>query len=245
MFYHDGVSHSNKSYVTTKSSQTYWYNCYQHWYFLLWCILTKLHTFGLSPSRRSHYNKNSSEFLQKAAAVWLWKVFLYPCIHNALTWLWQRFWYFKTKTRMEPFCRRHLQLRYLGRKDFHLNLNFSEDCQKGLIDNYASIGSDNDLLPNKREAIKWNNEDTFYRRIYRLSARWQHFQGVSNGYTDCSLALSHRYVYIYTICIRSQLLNSMFLFFVVLWWRQLLQVGAVVKAINFLQSYLIFLRFAC
>ena len=37
---------------------------------------------------------------------------------------------------------------------------------KGPIDNKTSIGSDNSLVPNRRQAIIWNNADPVHWRIY-------------------------------------------------------------------------------
>ena len=47
-------------------------------------------------------------------------------------------------------------------KLLNLKLNFIEICSLGSNSQYVSIGLDNALVPYKRQAIIWNNDDLAY-----------------------------------------------------------------------------------
>ena len=52
-----------------------------------------------------------------------------------------------------------------GRIQIQIPLKF---VPKSLIDNKASIGSGNGLVPNRQQAIAWTNDQPFHRHIYIL-----------------------------------------------------------------------------
>ena len=52
------------------------------------------------------------------------------------------------------------------RKSLYFNSNFTEVCSHGPYWQYSSIGSDNGLAPNRRQAIVWTNADKIHWRIY-------------------------------------------------------------------------------
>ena len=51
-------------------------------------------------------------------------------------------------------------------KCLNLDENFTEICSQGSNWQYANIGSDNGLAPNRRQAIIWSNGGLGCRRIY-------------------------------------------------------------------------------
>ena len=61
-------------------------------------------------------------------------------------------------------CRR--QMHFLQWKYLNLNENFTDVCSQGSNSQYASIGSDNALVPNRRQTIIWTNDDLGYQYMY-------------------------------------------------------------------------------
>ena len=51
-------------------------------------------------------------------------------------------------------------------KTLNFNYNFTEICSLGSNWQYGSIGSDNGLAPNRRQAIIWTNDGPGYWRLY-------------------------------------------------------------------------------
>ena len=51
-------------------------------------------------------------------------------------------------------------------KMFKFRLTFTEVCSQGSNGQYSSIGSDNGLAPNRRQAIIWTSDGLGCRRIY-------------------------------------------------------------------------------
>ena len=56
-----------------------------------------------------------------------------------------------------PPFRRHFGVRFLEWKLLNLKQNFTEICSLGCNWQYGSIGSDNGLAPNRRQAMIWSN----------------------------------------------------------------------------------------
>ena len=72
----------------------------------------------------------------------------------------------EAKTKWPPFSRRHFEMDLLEWKCMNFYENFTEVCSLGSDSQLTSIGSDNGLVPNRRQAIIWTNDGQFYRRIY-------------------------------------------------------------------------------
>ena len=70
------------------------------------------------------------------------------------------------ETRWPPFSRRHFQMHFPEWKCVNFEWNFTELCSQGSNWQYASIGSDNGLVPNRRQAIIWNNGGLGCQLIY-------------------------------------------------------------------------------
>ena len=51
-------------------------------------------------------------------------------------------------------------------KMYDFRLRFTEFCFQGFNLQYSSIGSDNGLPPNRRQAIMWTNADPIHWHIY-------------------------------------------------------------------------------
>ena len=64
-------------------------------------------------------------------------------------------WYTKTETKWPRFCRRHFQMHFSEWESMYLYSIFTEICSPGSNYQSASIGSDNDLAPIKRQVIIW------------------------------------------------------------------------------------------
>ena len=69
-------------------------------------------------------------------------------------------------TKWPPYRRRHVQTHFLEWKCLNLKYNFSEISSFGSNWQYVSIGSDNGLVPYRRQAIIWTNADPFHLCIY-------------------------------------------------------------------------------
>ena len=68
---------------------------------------------------------------------------------------------------MDPFRRRHFQMRVLGWNYFNFDQKSTKFVPKGPIDNKAALaGSCNGLAPGRRQVITWTNADPVHRRIY-------------------------------------------------------------------------------
>ena len=76
----------------------------------------------------------------------------------------------ETPTKWPPLCRRYYKLCFYQLKGLNFDFYFTENCSFGSDWQYASIGSDNCLTPNRRRAIIWNNDDLIHRRIYHVYA---------------------------------------------------------------------------
>ena len=63
------------------------------------------------------------------------------------------------------FCRHFLEWERLK-----FDLNFTENCSERSIWQYANIGSDNGLVPNRRQAIIWTSDVSFTVAYMRCSA---------------------------------------------------------------------------
>ena len=57
------------------------------------------------------------------------------------------------------FGRQHFEMRLLDRKCVNIDLNFPKFCSLWSNPQYANIGSDNGLVPSRRKAIIWTNDD--------------------------------------------------------------------------------------
>ena len=62
--------------------------------------------------------------------------------------------------------RRHFQGHFHEWELLNFNHNLTEICSLGSNSKYGSIGPDNGLAPNRRQAIIWTNDDLGYWRIY-------------------------------------------------------------------------------
>ena len=69
-------------------------------------------------------------------------------------------------TKWPPFRRRHIQMHFREWKCMNCELNFIEICSLRSNWQWPSIGSNNDLAPNGRQAIVWTNDGSVYWRIY-------------------------------------------------------------------------------
>ena len=86
------------------------------------------------------------------------KVYLCQCSEAAL--------HIESETKWPPFRRRHFQVHFVECKLLNFNHNFPEICSSGCNWQYGSIGSDNGLAPNRRQAIIWINDGLGYWCIY-------------------------------------------------------------------------------
>ena len=86
------------------------------------------------------------------------KVYLCHCSEAAL--------HIESETKWSPFCRRHFQVHFVEWKLLNFNHNFPEICSSGCNWQYGSIGSDNGLAPNRRQAIIRINDGLGYWCIY-------------------------------------------------------------------------------
>ena len=78
---------------------------------------------------------------------------------NRLNWLNELI---NTLTKWSPFRRGQFQVLFLELKRLNFKWNFTEICSSGSYWQHGSIGSDNGLAPNRRQAIVWNNADIYY-----------------------------------------------------------------------------------
>ena len=63
--------------------------------------------------------------------------------------------------------RRHFETHFLEWKSLYSDYNFTEICSQGSNLQYSSMGSDNGLVPARRQAIIWTNDGYFTDwRIY-------------------------------------------------------------------------------
>ena len=65
-----------------------------------------------------------------------------------------------------PFFRRHFQMHFLEWKLLYFDSNFTEVCSLGFKSQWAIIGSDNGLVPTRRQAFIWANGGLVHWRIY-------------------------------------------------------------------------------
>ena len=70
------------------------------------------------------------------------------------------------ETKWARFSRWYFQMHFLEWKCLNSDYNFTEVCSQMSNWQYPSIGSDNDLAPNRRQAIIWTNDVLGCRRIY-------------------------------------------------------------------------------
>ena len=76
------------------------------------------------------------------------------------------YWYIETHTKWQPFCKRHFHINFLMSKLLYFDSNFTEMCSQWSNWQQTSIGSDNDLAPNGRQAIIWTNDALIHWRKY-------------------------------------------------------------------------------
>ena len=69
-------------------------------------------------------------------------------------------------TKWPPFHRRYFQVHFCEWKILYLDWNSIEICSYGYSWQYFSIGLENGLAPNRRQAIIWTNDDPIHWRIY-------------------------------------------------------------------------------
>ena len=62
-------------------------------------------------------------------------------------------------------------MHFRERKVLYFDWNVTEVCSYGSNWQYSSIGLDNDLVPNRRQAIIWTNADPIQWRIYAALGR--------------------------------------------------------------------------
>ena len=72
-----------------------------------------------------------------------------------LHWIWHQ--HIEAETKWPWFSRQYLQMHFLEWKYMNFDWNFAEACVKGSNQQYSSIGSDNGLVPTRRQAIIWIN----------------------------------------------------------------------------------------
>ena len=72
----------------------------------------------------------------------------------------------EAETKWSPYRRWQLQVHFLEWKLLNFKWNFTKISSLWSNWQYGSIGSDNGLAPNRRQAIIWTNVGTFYWRIY-------------------------------------------------------------------------------
>ena len=72
----------------------------------------------------------------------------------------------KDETNCPPFQRRYFQGHFPEWKHLKFNDNFTEMCSLWSNLQYGSIGSDNGLVPDIRQAIIWTNDALGFWRIY-------------------------------------------------------------------------------
>ena len=69
-------------------------------------------------------------------------------------------------TKWPPFCRRYFQMHFCAWKVSYFDHNFTEVYSWGTNWQQPSIGLDNGLAPNRRQAIIWTNAYLIHWRIY-------------------------------------------------------------------------------
>ena len=67
---------------------------------------------------------------------------------------------------MATISQMNFQIHFLEWKLLYFNSNFTEVCSQKSNWQYASIGSDNGMAPNRRQAIIWDNAVPIHWRIY-------------------------------------------------------------------------------
>ena len=63
------------------------------------------------------------------------------------------------------------QMHFLERKILYFELNFTDVCSYVSNLQQSTIGLDNGLTPNRRQAIIWTNADPIHWRIYAALGR--------------------------------------------------------------------------
>ena len=87
-------------------------------------------------------------------------------------------------------------MRFLEWILFYFGSNFAEICSHWYNQQFSSIGSDNGLAPNRRQAIIWTNDGLVYRRICVPRSGW--FQ-TAPGAVRCYLFPSNLTVFMWFI----------------------------------------------
>ena len=75
-------------------------------------------------------------------------------------------WLLEAETKLPPFFGRHFQMHFLEWKCMNFTYDFTENCSSYANYQYSSIGSDNVLAPDRRQAIIWTNASPTRWRIY-------------------------------------------------------------------------------
>ena len=82
----------------------------------------------------------------------------------------------------------------------HFDWNFTEVCSQGSIEQYASIGSDNGLAPNRRQAIIWTNDGLIWWRIYAsLGLNELVLISITTSVADVQIQIQNHFVGIWNI----------------------------------------------
>ena len=71
-----------------------------------------------------------------------------------------------SRDKMAAFSRRHFQIHFVEWKCSNCDKNFTEVCSQGSNWQYSSIGSDNGLVPSRRQSHYLNQWKLVYWRIY-------------------------------------------------------------------------------
>ena len=69
-------------------------------------------------------------------------------------------------TKWPQIRRRYFQMHFIEWKVLKFDYNFTEVCSTGFNEQYPSIGLDNGLAPNMRQAIMWSNAHPIHWRIH-------------------------------------------------------------------------------
>ena len=87
--------------------------------------------------------------------------------------VWSLYWYNEACTKWQPLCRRHFHTHFIELKLMYISSNFTWSCSYRSNWGEVIIGSGNDLVPNRQQAITWTNDDCdAWCHIASLAPQW-------------------------------------------------------------------------
>ena len=103
---------------------------------------------------------------------WVFSQYLYHSYFLLLRHDPSRLYHIEAKTKWPTSTRRHFQMHFLEWKSLNLEYNFNEVCLQVPNWQWYSIGWDNDLVPNRQQAIISTNDGLHWWHICVLRPQW-------------------------------------------------------------------------